>query len=94
MQIVWSAAAIRDFAAIRDYIAADNPRAAERQIRLILTAIAGLVDFPAIGRPGRVRETRELVVGRTPYLVAYRMREGVIEIARVLHARQRWPDRL
>jgi plasmid stabilization system protein ParE len=29
MQIVWTAAALRDLAAIREFIAADNPRAAD-----------------------------------------------------------------
>jgi toxin ParE1/3/4 len=94
MRIVWTAAALRDLAAFREFIAADNPRAADRQVRLILAGIATLLEFPQIGRPGRVPGTREVVIGRTPYLVPYRLRGEMIEIARVLHARQRWPDRL
>jgi toxin ParE1/3/4 len=35
-----------------------------------------------------------LVVNRTPYVVPYRLRGATIEILRVLHGRQRWPDRL
>jgi len=61
---------------------------------LILAGVATLLQFPQIGRPGRVIGTNELVIGRTPYLVPYRLRGETIEIARVLHARQRWPDRL
>jgi toxin ParE1/3/4 len=94
VQIVWTAAALRDLAAIREYIAADNPRAADRQIQLILAAVTTLLQVPQVGRPGRVIGTNELVIGRTPYLVPYRLRGETIEIARVLHARQRWPDRL
>jgi toxin ParE1/3/4 len=94
MQIVWTAAALLDLAAIRQFIAADNPRAADRQVQLILAGVATLLQFPQIGRPGRVPGTHELVIGRTPYLVPYRLRGETIEIARVLHARQRWPDRL
>jgi toxin ParE1/3/4 len=30
------------------------------------------------------------VIGRTPYIVAYRSRGDAIEILRVLHGRQRW----
>jgi len=32
-----------------------------------------LTDHPEFGRPGRVDGTRELVISRTPYLVAYRI---------------------
>ena len=94
MQIVWTAAALRDLAAIREFLGADNPRAAARQIELILAGIDTLLSFPYMGRQGRIEGTRELVVSRTPYLVPYRMRDERIEIARILHARQRWPDRL
>jgi toxin ParE1/3/4 len=94
MRIVWTAAALRDLAAVREFIAADNPRAADRQVQLILAGVGTLLEFPQIGRPGRVPGTNELVIGRTPYLVPYRLRGETIEVARVLHVRQRWPDRL
>jgi hypothetical protein len=35
--------------------------------------------------PGRVKGTRELVVVRTPYIVAYRIRKDEILILRILH---------
>jgi addiction module RelE/StbE family toxin len=94
MQIVWAEAARLDIAVIRAHIGAENPRAAERQVRLVINAIARLLDFPQLGRIGRIEGTRELVVSRTPYLVAYRLAGNRIEILRVLHGRQRWPDRL
>jgi plasmid stabilization system protein ParE len=94
MRIVWSASALRDLAVIRERIAAENPAAAERQIRLVLAAISRLASFPQVGRKGRIEGPCELVGSRTPYVVPYRLRENTIEIARVLHARQRWPERL
>jgi toxin ParE1/3/4 len=33
-----------------------------------------------------------LVVSRTPYLLPDRVRGELIEVLRVLHGRQRWPD--
>lgn len=92
MQIVWAEPAVRDLAAARHYIATDNPSLANRQIERVIAAVANLAEFPEAGRPGRRLGTRELVVGRSPYLVAYRLRGNVIEILRVLHGRQRWPD--
>src|SRR6516225_10959263 len=32
-----------------------------------------LMDHPEFGRPGRVNDIRELVISKTPYLVAYRI---------------------
>jgi toxin ParE1/3/4 len=94
MRIVWTEPAVHDLAAVRAYTAHDNPPAADRQVERVLAGVAGLLQFPEIGRPGRKVGTRELVVSRTPYLVAYRLRAEVVEILRVMHGRQRWPDAL
>ncbi len=37
--------------------------------------------------------TREAVVTGTPYILPYRIRANAVEILRVLHAAQEWPDR-
>jgi len=92
MRVVWTARALRDLASLRAYIWHDNPAAAERQVERILAAAARLAEFPETGRPGRRAGTRELVVSRTPYLVPYRVRGELVEVLRVLHGRQRWPD--
>jgi toxin ParE1/3/4 len=94
MRIVWTEPALRDLADARAYIALDKPAAAARQVELVLSAVASLVRFPESARAGRRPGTRELVVSGTPYLVPYRLRGEVIEVLRVLHGRQRWPDRL
>ena len=94
MRIVWTEPAIRDLASARAYIARDNPSASDRQVERVIAAVAGLLQFPEIGRPGRRPGTRELVISRTPYIAAYRVRGDAIEILRVLHGRQRWPDTL
>ena len=94
MRVVWIAPALRDLAAARVYIASDNPPAADRQVARVLAAVGGLLRFPELGRAGRRPASRELVVPRTAYLVAYRVRADTIEILRVLHGRQRWPDNL
>lgn len=94
MRIVWTEPAVRDLVAAREYIARDNPTAADRQAERVLVAVAGLLQFPEIGRPGRRAGTRELVVSRTPYIAAYRIAGDTIEILRVMHSRQRWPQHL
>ena len=94
MRIVWTAPAVSDIAAIRTYVAASNPAAAREQVARVIQSVSMLAEFPDIGRLGRRIGTRELVVMRTPFLVAYRPLAEQVEILRVLHARQRWPDRL
>jgi toxin ParE1/3/4 len=84
----------RRLADIRERIAEDNPAAAIRIIERIRAAVERLGAFPAIGRPGRVAGTRELVVSGTPYIVPYRVRGERVQIITVLHSAQRWPDRL
>jgi len=88
MQITWTEPALRDLAAVRAYIAGDNPSAAARRIALVVQVAGNLIRFPNIGRPG----ARELVVAGTPYLLPYRIAADRLEILRVLHGRHRWPD--
>ncbi|MGH7154985.1 MAG: type II toxin-antitoxin system RelE/ParE family toxin [Acetobacteraceae bacterium] len=94
MRIVWTEPAPRDLAAARAWVAAHDKRAADRQVERVLTAVAGLLRFPEIGRPGRRTGTRELIISQTPYIAAYRVDVELIEILRVLHSRRRWPDTL
>ena len=93
MRIVWFRSAVLDLEEARAYIARNDPDAARRVASRILDAADRVSEHPGTGRPGRVPGTRELVVPGTPYLIPYRVRDGVIEILRVFHARRRWPDR-
>ncbi|MEQ1887985.1 MAG: type II toxin-antitoxin system RelE/ParE family toxin [Alphaproteobacteria bacterium] len=77
---------------MRVYIARDKPSAARKQVAAILAAVAGLELFPDSGRAGRKAGTRELVIGQTPYLAIYRRHKENVEILRLLHGRQAWPD--
>jgi toxin ParE1/3/4 len=44
-----------------------------------------------IGRPGRLPQSRELVLIGTPYIIVYGLSETDIVILRVVHAAQQWP---
>jgi toxin ParE1/3/4 len=52
-----------------------------------------LATLPERGRPGRWPGTRELVIARTPFVLAYRLADGTVQILRVLHGRRAWPER-
>lgn len=91
MRLVWDSFALADRRAIYDYIEPEDPRAAVRIDERLSTAVERLRDFPQSGRPGRVDGTRELVVGGTPYIIAYRVGADHVRLLRVLHGAQRWP---
>lgn len=94
MEVKWTVSALLDLQEIRAYIAGEKLWAAARVADRIRTSVDLLRRFPRLGREGRVSGTRELVVSRTPFLVAYLIKQDQIEILRVLHGAQKWPDHL
>lgn len=88
MRIRWTYPALPDLDAIQDYVAEDSPTAADRIVNSIRTDVSQLAAFPAMGRPGRVAESRELVVNKGRHIVAYRVRGDAIEIVAVIDARR------
>jgi len=92
MTLRWLADALADLRGVREYIAKENPAAAQRVIAAIRQEVEALRAHPAIGRPGRLEKTRELVVRRYPYIVAYRESSADIQILAVVHTSRRWPD--
>jgi plasmid stabilization system protein ParE len=89
--IVWTRAAVNDLDALRT-IAELDPRS--RGARGVIEAVSLLETTAHLGRPGRVKGTRELVLVDVPYIVAYRVVAGTVEVLRVLHTARRWPRRL
>lgn len=91
MKIRWLKTADRNRLEQLAYIAQDNPTAAIRVDEEIERQTDLLSQFPLMGREGRVEGTRELVIGRTPFIAVYRIRRKRIEILRLLHGSQKWP---
>jgi addiction module RelE/StbE family toxin len=50
-----------------------------------------LEKFAHSGRPGRVAGTRELVIGKSPYIAVYTIEDDVVTIHHILHTSQQWP---
>jgi addiction module RelE/StbE family toxin len=95
LRLRWTRLAERDLEAIAEYVGQDSPAAAVRVVLELMEQAATLLPaHPAIGRPGRVLGTRELVIGHLPYIVAYRVRDRDVEIVRVLHTSRAWPESL
>jgi len=92
MEIRWSIPAAEDLERISTWIERDHPEAAKRVAATIYNGIAQLRNSPGIGRASsRMHGWRELVFASLPYIAVYRVREEVIEIARIFHGAQDWP---
>jgi toxin ParE1/3/4 len=91
MQIVWLKTALRNLDELADYIAQENPQVARQVVAAIVEQVRMLATQPALGRPGRVVGTRELVISNTHYLVPYRIKNNQVEILRVFHTAQKPP---
>ncbi|MDE0191107.1 MAG: type II toxin-antitoxin system RelE/ParE family toxin [Gammaproteobacteria bacterium] len=95
MEVRWLATALRNLDDEAEFVAKDDPAAARRLVGRIRGAVENLKANPAMGRPGRIHGTRELVVPGTPYIVPYRVRPRLnrVEILRVFHTSRRLPER-
>lgn len=90
-ELKWSHHARTDLLAIVDYISDDNPDAAQRLKDDIELKVIRLLDFPKMGRSGRVKGTRELVTSAN-YIIVYQEYDNTVRILRLLHATQQWSE--
>jgi len=93
MRVRWLRKALANLNAEASYIATDDPAAARLVVTRVMEAVNGVADQPALGRPGRVPGTRELVVPKSRYIVPYRVRGEAVAILRLFHASRRLPKR-
>lgn len=93
MNIHWSAEAVDDLESLRSYIAERDKQAAQRNVLAIIHHVEVILPKnPKIGRVGRLSNSRELIVSRTPFVVPYRIEGELLEILRVCYEAQRFPD--
>ena len=93
MRIEWSQQAVADLQRISEYIEQDRSlEAANRVSRIMYDAIQTLPIMPYRGRPGRIKDTRELVAGTLPYIVIYQVFDERLLILNIVHGAQRWPN--
>jgi toxin ParE1/3/4 len=93
VRVRWLRRALENLDEEAEYIARDDPYTAARMVERIGSSVERLKTHPALGRPGRVPGTRELVIAGTPYVLPYRVRGETVEILRVFHGARRWPEK-
>lgn len=81
--------ALEDLEGLRLYLQEHaDPKIMRSEAMRIWQSVLKLAEFPAIGRPGRVPGTRELIV--PPYILPYRVKDGRVEILDLFHSAQNW----
>jgi toxin ParE1/3/4 len=87
-RVVWASTAEKKRDAALLYIARDSINAALSQAEEIVRQTRLLREQPNMGRPGKLKGTRELVIRHTPFIVGYRVKDDIVQIIRFLHSLQ------
>jgi toxin ParE1/3/4 len=85
VRLVFAEPAARDLEDIIAFIALDDRRAAEQVYRTVVSATELLTEFPALGHPGRMPETREYSVAKHPYVIVYEASASTVTVLAVFH---------
>ncbi len=94
MKVKWLRKALENIDHEATYISRENPPAAKEVVQRIYNSVALLAENPSLGHPGRIPDTRELIVPGTRYIIPYRVRPRLkqIEILRVFHTSRKPPE--
>jgi len=93
--IRWTAQAVADLEAIRDYVARDSAKYATLLIERLIASLDRVSQYPEIGRivPEYQRpDIREVILGS--YRVVYRLHAGTAEVLTVFHGARLFPEDL
>ena len=90
MRVVWTPEAEQDRDEVWEYIAADSVTAAARMDQLFSDTAAQLVDFPELGRPGKIAGTRELIP-HDNYRLVYEIDGDTVWMLALIHTARLWP---
>ena len=90
--IEWTDPAWEDLDEITDYLTEQEDfQLADEMVNHILKAPEHLSSMPWSGKPGRVPETRELLVQNTRYALVYSVSDASVFILRVMHSSRLFP---
>jgi toxin ParE1/3/4 len=91
MRIRWTHAAGEDLQHIKEYLTEHSPQFAQSTVLELYETVLSLKTSTGRGRLGREEGTRELVLSRLPYIVAYRINEEGVEVLHIFHGAQNRP---
>jgi toxin ParE1/3/4 len=90
----WSPRARRELNAALARAANESAESAATLYARIDEATSHLRHVPAMGRPGRIPGTRELVIAHTRLIAVYTVERGTVRIVTLHHTARDWPTEL
>jgi toxin ParE1/3/4 len=92
LKVDWSEDTLADAQAAFAYIAKDSQQNAHLVADRIEHTVSLLSETP-FGKPGRVKNNYEVVVPKTPFIIAYQLTKGkALYILRVIHGARDWRE--
>ena len=94
-ELIWTEPALQDLDVIADYIALDNPVAAQRLVQKVFSSVEILQSFPKMGLcPPELANSpyRQLVI--IPCRIFYRIEKNVVYILHAMRGEQLFRARL
>jgi plasmid stabilization system protein ParE len=77
-----------DLVGVHEYSTArSGSKAANRTVIEMLEALEILKTFSGLGRASQLPDIRELVFNHCPYIAPYRVKNGQVQVLRILHQR-------
>ena len=90
VEIVWTEPALSDLDAIADYIALENPVAAQKLVRRIFRHVEQLADHPKSGsKPAELKGRNYRQIIEPPCRVFYRHNDSCVFILHVMRSERR-----
>ena len=90
-QVIWLDSAVNDIVRLREFIAANNPKAAKKAAQIIKKAATTLEDLPNTGKPvADLSDYRDLHIrfGAAGYVMRYRVYQDDVYIVHIRHYRE------
>jgi len=89
VEIVWTDPALSDLDAIADFIALENPVAAQKLVRRIFKHVEQLTDHPKSGsKPAELKGWNHRQIVESPCWVFYRYNDSFVFILHVMRSEQ------
>ena len=92
-QLSWGQRAKRDLEKIQDFWLPEDPDFVGTLLTSILRSGRFLIETPGAGSPVDKSGLRKWRLGRTPYLIFYRVSKHEVRIVRVRHEHENWQPR-
>ena len=91
LPIIWRLHASSDLAEIIGYVTRENPLAAKRLRKLLMSAVEPVSEHPYLYPQSELFPGLRKIVAHPNYIICYKVTATSIEVVNVVHARQQYP---